>query len=367
MTRSWRDLNLFLLGCVLVLTGFGMVLVYSATLRHSDTQGYFARHLANLLVGGVAMVGLTLLDYHVLQAWAGLLYLGGVIALLVVLVMGHVRGGAQSWLDLGMRTLQPSEPAKLLIIIALAAYWARFEDRGGDTKVQLGGLILAGVPLGLVFIQPDFGTSMVFATVWLATAWVAGLRWWHLLGLLVAAAPVAYIGWTEVLNDNQKLRLLIFIDPLGYDPTLQNGAWDITQSINAISSGGMLGSGWTQGVITQGRYIQAQYSDFIFSTAAEELGFVGATVLLVFLGILLWQGLAVAARSRDRFGKMLAVGVTAMLFCHIFINIGVTMTIMPVTGIPLPFVSYGGSFSLTTFAAIGLLESVALRQRRIMF
>jgi rod shape determining protein RodA len=367
MTRSWRDINFFLLGCVLVLTGFGLVLVYSATLRHTDTQGYFSRHLANLLVGGTAMTILTLLDYHALQAWSRLLYLAGVVALTVVLVLGHVRGGAQSWLNLGLRSLQPSEPAKLLIIIALAAYWAHFEERGGETKVQLGGLLLAGIPLGLVFIQPDFGTSMVFATVWLAMAWTSGLRLWHLLALVLAAIPAAYYGWTSVLDDYQKQRLLIFIDPIKYDPTLQNGAWDITQSLNAISSGGLTGSGWTHGVITQGRYIQAQYSDFIFATGAEELGFIGATVLLLFLWIMLWQGLEVARAARDTFGRLLATGVTAMLFCHTFVNIGVTMSIMPVTGIPLPLVSYGGSFTLTTLAAVGLLESVALRQRRLTF
>ncbi|HET9221844.1 MAG TPA: rod shape-determining protein RodA [Roseiflexaceae bacterium] len=367
MARSLRDYNFFLLGCVIVLTGFSLALVYSATLNDPNTRGYFSRHLINLIVGAVAMLLLTVLDYHALQAWAAPLYLATIALLGLVLVLGRVSSGAQSWLDLGLRTFQPSESAKLLVIVALAAYWARFEERGGAWKVQFGGLLLAGIPMALVFIQPDFGTALVFLTAWFMIAWSAGLRLWQLALLLAAAIPVAIYGWTHVLQPYQRDRLLIFIDPLYYDPKLEHGAWNIIQSLTAIGSGGLTGHGWTHGLLTQNNYVPVQYSDFIFASAGEELGFIGAAVLLLFETVLVWQALSVAGAARDTFGRLIAVGIAALFMCHLLVNVGMNMSIMPITGIPLPFISYGGSFTLTTLAAIGLLQSVALRRRRIVF
>ncbi len=367
MTLGWRDYNFFLLGSVLVLLGFSLAMVYSATLRDPFTQGYFSRHLVNLIVGGTAMLLLTALDYQALRAWAVPFYMGTIALLGIVLVFGHVRGGAQSWLDLGLRTVEPAEPSKLLIIVALASFWARQESVIGTWRTVIGSLILVGIPTGLVFIQPDFGTAMVYGTIWLAMVWAAGIRWWHLLLLGVAAVPVMYYGWIHVLEPYQQTRLLIFIDPLKYDPKLQQGAWNIIQSLTAIGSGGLMGRGWTRGLLSQGNYLPVQYSDFIFATTGEELGFIGGTVLLIFEGILIWQALAVATVARDLFGKLVAVGVAAMFFCHVLVNVGMNMSVMPITGIPLPFISYGGSFSLTSLAAIGLLQSIALHRHKIVF
>ena len=367
MTRLWRDYNWFLMACVVVLLGFSLALVYSATLRDQSTQGYFARHLVNLIIGTVAMVLLTALDYHALQAWTRPLYLATITLLAAVLALGQIRGGAQSWIDLGLRTFQPSEAAKLLLVVGLAAYFARFERDSGSAKVQVGGLMLAGIPIGLVFIQPDFGTAMVISFSWFLIAWTAGMRWWQLALLVAAAVPIGYIGWTRVLDPEQQSRILVFLDPLGYDPQLQNGAWNIMQALNAIGSGGLTGRGWTHGPLTQGSYIPVQYSDFIFATAGEELGFIGSAILLLFEGVLIWQALAVAGAARDSFGRLIAVGIAAMFMCHLLINAGMNMSIMPITGIPLPFISYGGSFTMAAMAAIGLLQSVALHRRRIMF
>jgi len=367
MTRPWRDYNYFLIGSVIVLIGFSLAMVYSATLKDPVTHGYFSRHLVNLIVGAVAMLLLTALDYHALQSWSGPLYIGTIMVLALVLVLGQISSGAQSWLDLGLRTFQPSEPAKLLIIVALAAYWAHADQNGGSWKVQLGGLLLAGLAIILVFLQPDFGTAMVFALVWLMMSWTAGLRWWQIAVLAIIAAPVGFLGWNHVLQPYQRSRLLVFIDPLKYDPELKYGAWNIMQSLTAIGSGGLTGRGWTHGLLSQNNYLPVQYSDFIFAITGEELGFIGSTVLLLFEALLIWQALAVAATARDIFGRLLAVGIAAMFLCHTLVNVGMNMSIMPITGIPLPFISYGGSFTLTTFAAIGLLQSVALRRRRIVF
>jgi rod shape determining protein RodA len=198
-------------------------------------------------------------------------------------------------------------------------------------------------------------------------AWSAGLRLWQLVMLLLAAIPSTIYGWTHVLKPYQRDGLLIFLDPLYYDPKLEHGAWNIIQSLTAIGSGGLTGHGWTHGLLTQHNYVPVQYSDFIFASTGEELGFIGATVLLLFETVLVWQALTVAGVARDTFGRLIAVGIAAMFMCHLLVNVGMNMSIMPITGIPLPFISYGGSFTLTTFAAIGLLQSVALRRRRIVF
>jgi rod shape determining protein RodA len=367
MTRTWRDYNYFLIGCVIVLTGFSLAIIYSITFNNTDIQGYFSRHLVNIIIGMVAAALITTLDYHALQAWARPLYLLSIGGLVFILVAGYVSGGAQSWFKLGERLIQPSEPSKLLIIIALAAYWAHFGDKAGAWNVQAGALILAGIPIGLVFIQPDFGTAMVFVTIWAAMAWTAGMRWWQILMLAAIAIPVAVYGWNNVLELEQRNRLLVFIDPQKFDPTGQFDSWDVSRALEAIAGGGLTGMGWKEGLVTQGGYVYALYTDFIFASAAEELGFIGAAVLILFECILMWQALVIAGIARDMFGRLIAVGITAMIFCHVLINIGMSMQIMPVTGIPLPFVSYGGSFTLTTLAAIGLLESIALHRRRIVF
>ncbi len=373
LTRTWRDFNYILLISVLVLLGFGVALVYSST--HTGVHigggeyvyGYLTRHLTNILVGSVGLVLLMMLDYRALRAVSRVFYLLSIGGLVLLMLGGVVRGGAQSWIELGTRNFQPTELAKIATIVALAHYWSHFEGRGGETKLQLGGLILAGIPLLLVLVQPDLGGAIVIAIIWLAMAWTAGMRLWQLLVVVAVAAPVAIYGWNNVLEDYQRVRLLVFLDPLKYDPKLEGPAWDITQSMNAIGSGGLVGRGWLQGAITQGGYIQAQYTDFIFSTAAEEMGFVGGLVVILFFCIFLWQGISIGAGSRDTFGRMLAVGITAMFFFHILVNIGITMRIMPVTGLPLPFVSYGGSFTLICLAAVGMLESVALYRRSTLF
>ena len=220
-------------------------------------------------------------------------YIVSVLALAVVLIYGNIRGGAQSWIDFGIRTVQPSEPIKLVIIMVLAGFWASQERFSGQWRPLIGSILLLSVPLLLVFIQPDFGTSLVFITVWIFMTLVAGMTIFQFSTLLTVAAPVIYFGWTYILAPYQRTRLLIFLDPLKYDPELKSGAWNIIQSLNAIGAGGLTGQGWTQGVMSQGKFLPVQYSDFIFAITGEELGFVGTTVLLLLLGVLIWQALEI--------------------------------------------------------------------------
>jgi rod shape determining protein RodA len=254
------------------------------------------------------------------------------------------------------------------MIVVLASYWARFEEQRQHWLVQLGGLVLAGVPLLLVLAQPDFGTALVFGCIWFAMAWVSGIRWYHLLGLAVVAVPLVAVGWEYVLNAEQQSRLSTFYwllnDPARVDP---NDGYNIVQSLNAISSGGMLGAGLTNGVLSQGNYIPVQYSDFIFAVIGEEMGFAGGMLLITILALLLWIILSIVEDARDLFGRLIAVGIFGMILSHVLINIGMAMSILPVTGLPLPFISYGGSFTITTLIAMGLLESIRMHRRRIVF
>jgi rod shape determining protein RodA len=364
---SWRDYN-FVLGIALIgLLGYSLAMVYSATLNDPMTEGYFSRHLGNILVGLGVMALLTWFDYHALQGWTFPLYIISIVLLATVLFFGNVRGGAQSWIDFGIRTFQPSEPIKLMLIIVLAGFWSSQERRLGEWRPFIGSVVLLAVPLLLVFIQPDFGTSLVFAMVWLFMSWTAGMRFAQFASLVMLAAPVAYFGWTYILAPYQRTRLLIFLDPIKYDPELKSGAWNIIQSLTAIGAGGLNGKGWTQGIMSQGNYLPVQYTDFIFAITGEELGFIRTFGMLIFLCLLVWQALDIAANSRDMFGRLVATGIAAMFLCHILVNAGMNMSIMPITGIPLPFISYGGSFTVTSFAAIGLLQSIALWRRRYHF
>jgi rod shape determining protein RodA len=371
--RYWREYNWPLLVCVLALLAIGILGVYSATLNAVTAYGsplrtLFPRHLVNIGIGLAAMMLLTLFDYRLLSSLARPIYVVAVGVLALVLVIGRVSEGAQSWIALGTQTFQPSEFAKLAVIIGLAAYWNRFESQMSNWLVQLGSLILAGLPLLMVFIQPDLGSAVVYGAIWLTMAWMAGLRWYQLFVLLVLTAPVAFIGWTQVLDEYQQERLLTFYwlltDPSRVD---FNAAYNIIQALNAISSGGLYGEGLTLGTSSQGNYVPVQHSDFIFAVIGEELGFVGGLVLLAFQALLLWQALAIAQRAGDTFGRLIAIGIFGMIFAHVLINIGMNLSLLPVTGLPLPLISHGGTFMITVLASIGLLQSIAMRWRKLSF
>lgn len=372
-SRIWREFNFFLLGCVLILLSISMLSVHSATLNAVTAYGtplhvLFPRHVVNIAIGLIIMVLVAMLDYRLLSGLAVPLYIGTIAVLGLVLVLGKISEGAQSWVVVGTRTLQPSEFAKLLVIISLASYWSHFEERQGEWLVQLGGLALAGVPLLLVFVQPDFGTGVVFGVIWLTMAWGAGIQFHHLGILTVVALPIGLIGWEHVLDLEQRSRLLTFYwlltNPAQVDA---NDGYNIIQSLNAIGSGGMFGSGLTHGILSQGNYIPVQYSDFIFAVIGEEMGFVGGIVLLTFETLLLWLIVSIVEDARDTFGRLIGLGIFGMIFSHLLVNIGMTISILPVTGLPLPFVSYGGSFTITTLAAIGLLQSIRMHRRKITF
>jgi rod shape determining protein RodA len=355
---EWRRLDLPFLLSVLVLALLGMLMIYSATGQDSAPRGEFARQAACLVVGLFLLALFSAIDYEFWGRFHWVFYLVGIGLLIAVLGAGHEAKGAQRWLSLGpLGRFQPSEPIKLLLCISLARLLAAPVDRpdhpGGHPF--LPGLALTALPLLLILLQPDLGTALVLAALMLAMMYVAGIPFTWLGGLVAAGLAL----FPFVLRDYQRQRLFIFLNPES-DPT--GAGWNLIQSRIAIGSGQLWGKGLFLGTQNNLSFVPEHHTDFIFTVVGEELGLVGGLSLLILYAYLLLFGLRVAERARDRFGALLAVGIVATLGFHVLVNIGMTVGLMPITGVPLPFLSYGGSALLTNMMAAGILLSIWLRR-----
>ena len=339
-------------------------MIYSSTRNLGDGGNYTGivlRQAAALVVAIVAMVAVSLFDYRKLQSLAPVLYLATVGVLFLVLTpLGSSRKGAQAWFGFGAFQLQPAELAKLSVIIAVSAYCARHSSRLTNKFVAVA-VGLAGIPMGLILLQPDLGTMLVFCAIVFAilvAAGASGRSLAALVGIVVfAAIAVVQLG---VLKQYQLDRLGAFLDPAS---NTQQAAYNLNQSKIAIGSGELLGRGLFLGSQTNLRFVPEQHTDFVFTVMGEELGLAGSLTLISLLGVVVWRIWKVARAANDSFGAFICIGVLAMLTFQIFENVGMTMGIMPITGIPLPFVSYGGSSLVATFVAIGIVQSVRLRTR----
>ncbi len=359
---TWNNFDLQLAFFALALAVVGLLMAYTSS---GDTPlqagSIFTRGLMWLAIAIVMFTVAAALDYRWLKTLAWPVYFVNIALLLLTLVMGSGVGGVSRWVTIGPLQFQFSELAKILMAVVLANFLAGRQGKLKDLSTIVGAFLLVMPALALVLIQPDLGTSLVFGAILFGTLFLsgAGLRW-----LLLAAAGVLAmvpIAWTYILQDYQKRRLLSFMDPSA-DP--QNSGYQIIQSQIAVGSGGLFGKGLTNGSQTQLDYLPVSATDFVGATLAEELGFVGAVVLLLLFGALLWRILVVGWRSRDAFGLAFAAAIASMLLFQLMVNFGMVLGIMPVTGIPLPFVTHGGA-SLTSYAiGLGILQSVAMRQGR---
>lgn len=365
MIRDLRRFDFLLLLTCLALVAYGLLLIYSGSLARYGSGHAALTHpvLKQAIFAGVGLVLmglLTQLDYRVWNNFAPILYGVSLFALLVVMVVGQRAFGSRRWFAVAGMQLQPSELAKLVAIVLLARYLSDDRGRVRTPKGLLVSLAIAAAPAALVFIEPDLGTAIVFLCVWLGMIYIAGVRMKHLItmfGIAMAAIPfVVLVG----LTGYQKARFSSFLDP-GKDPL--GAGFNILQAQISIGSGGWLGKGLTHGPQTQLAYLRTQTTDYIFSVLGEELGFIGAMVLFVLFLTLLFRGMRAAGRSQDDFGRFIATGIVIMIAVQAFINIGVNVRIFPVTGIPLPFISQGGTSLLSMFLAIGLIQSIAVRRR----
>ncbi|MFN8557808.1 MAG: rod shape-determining protein RodA [Dehalococcoidia bacterium] len=362
--RSFLDPWTILLSIALTL--YGMLLIYSGSLARLGDAGTVLREPITkqtifLGLGLVLMVICARLDYRGWRPFTPGLYAVMMLALIVVLAVGRSEYGSRRWIDLPGFQFQPSEPAKLITILLLARLMSA---TGGALRLPgrtfLLTLALAGLPALLVFRQPDLGTAIVFGTVWLGMVYIGGARRRHLT--LLAGAGVVALPFVMLIaiHGYQKDRLAIFFDP-DRDP-LGTG-FNINQAAISIGSGGWFGKGLTQGTQTQLDFLRTQTTDYIFSVLGEELGFAGAMVLFALFLLLLVRGLRIAMASPDEFGRLVATGIVIMILTQVFINVGVNVRLFPVTGIPLPFISQGGSSLMTMFMAVGILQSVHARRR----
>ena len=364
--RLLRRTDLTLIVAAVAIVIMSLVIIGSATHVNtpSEERYWFVQRQGISIVIDIALAAFLMnFDYKILQRYGNHFYVFNLILLILVMLVGQTALGAQRWIALGPISIQPSEFSKLIMIIALAAM---LEKRGGkiNTITDLAPVAAyVGVPFLLVLKQPDLGTSLVFLAIFFGMVFVAGVRLRLLLGIFGAGLAAMPVLW-HFLKDYQKMRIMVFMDP-NVDPL--GAGYHIIQSKIAIGSGMLFGKGLFGGTQSQLNFLPENHTDFIFSVVGEELGFVGCAILLLLYLVVLWRGICIAQDASDMFGRLLAVGITSMIAFHVLINVGMTMGIMPVTGIPLPLMSYGVSSLTTNIMAIAILLNIQLRRQKLLF
>jgi rod shape determining protein RodA len=362
---AWRAFDLQLTTYAALLVAVGLVMAYTNSVEDGsvplEAGTTFSRGLMWAAIAGVVFVLATTFDYHWFKTLAWPIY-GIQLGLLVLtLLVGDGIGGSARWVSIGPLTFQFSEIAKILMIIVLASYLSSRTRSLDSFPSILGACVLVAPPLALVMLQPDLGTSLVFGGILAGMLWMSGasLRWLAVLAAgVVAMVPIA---WTYLLRDYQKERLSSFLDT---NPDIQGAGYQLYQAQIAVGSGGPFGKGLTNGTQTQGDFLPVQTTDFVFATLAEELGFVGGVVLFLLFVLLLWRVLVAGWRSKDSFGTLFAAGVASMILFQLVVNVGMVLGVMPITGIPLPFVTHGGASLVSLAAGLGILQSINIRQTR---
>ncbi len=361
----WRafDLQLAVYAGLLVVTGLVMAYTNSVETGRTPLEAgtTFTRGLMWAGISLVAFIVATAFDYRWLRTLAWPIYALQLGLLALTLAIGDGVGGSARWIAVGPLTFQFSELAKVLMIIVLATYLTANQHRLDRLSTILGACLLTVPPLGLIMLQPDLGTSLVFAAILAGMLWMSGasLKW--LLSLAAIGLAAIPFAWTYVLRDYQKVRLTAF---LSADKDVQGAGYQLYQSQIAIGSGGWMGKGLTNGTQAQGDFLPVQTTDFVFAILAEELGFIGAMVLFVLFVLLLWRILTAGWRSKDPFGTLFTAGLASMILFQLLVNVGMVMGIMPITGIPLPFVTHGGASLVSMAIGLGIVQSINIRQTR---
>jgi rod shape determining protein RodA len=362
----WRHLDLVLVGCIAAVAALGCLMIFSSTRGRDPSDfdtSFLVKQLLFMGIGTVAMVITAFFDYRRYRELAPLAYIGVLVLLVMVVTgLGSEKKGSQAWFQLGPFQLQPSELAKIVVIVTVASVIAHFNSEL-DAQRLLIVLSLAGLPMALIMLQPDLGTTLVFVAVGMGMLLIGGAQVRHIVALTV----VGVIGVAVVLNSGmletyQQCRLTSFLEQQNQDCEERDAAYNQDQAKVAIGSGSVFGTGVFKGTQTRLDIVPEQHTDFIFTAVGEELGFVGAGTLLTLLSIIAWRLWRTAQLARDTLGTLICVGVLSMFVFQVFENVGMTMGIMPVTGIPLPFMSYGGSSTLTAFIAMGLVLNVHMRR-----
>jgi rod shape determining protein RodA len=361
----WRAYDLQLTTYAALLGAVGLVMAYTNSVEAGQAVlsagTVFSRALMWSGLAIVLFIVMTAFDYRWFKTLAWPIYFVNVGLLLLTLAIGDGVGGSARWVSFGPFTFQFSELAKILMIIVLATYLGNREGKLDSIWSILGACVLMAPPILLVMMQPDLGTSLVLVAILAGMLFMSGasLRW--LLAMAVAVIAVIPVAWTYVLRDYQKDRILSFLNPTA---DTQGSGWQVLQSQIAVGSGGLLGTGLTNGSHARGDFLPVQESDFVFAVLAQELGLIGAVVVFLLFLALLWRILVCGWRSRDPFGTLFCAGMASMLLFQVFVNVGMVIGILPVTGIPLPFITHGGASLVSLAIGLGVVQSINIRQHK---
>ncbi len=364
--RSWfanfRYFDLYIFGSSLLLLILGLLMIYSTTL--ASATNLLGRQLIFALLGFVGMFTVAFFDYRKFKRTTGLMYVLIVLSLIAVWFLGRNIRGSTRWIDLGFFRVQPAEFAKLISVIIMAKFLDQAGEKLKDFRYVLLSGLYVGIPAVLILIEPDLGSALVIMFTWAALLMFSKMNKKHMAILLVAGVMLSVFSWFFVLHDYQKNRVYSFVDP-NKDP--QGQGYNVLQSIIAVGSGSLTGRGVGRGLQSQLKFLPERQTDFIFASTAEELGLLGSLFILTMFGVMFWRMIVAAQMARDNFGMYLALGIFFMLMFQAVVNIGMNIGLLPVTGIPLPLVSYGGSSLLTTMLSLGLIQSVIARQKALRF
>ncbi len=364
--RILKNMDWWIVAAVVLLMLCGLGLIKSATHSFSSTTGEYwhVQKQSIFMAVGIAMVAVSMhFDYRVLKKFAAGLYIFNAALLLFVMFFGHTQLGAQRWIQIGSLTFQPSEFAKVILIICLAAFMEKRIEWLESLKDYAVVFLYIFIPFILVMKQPDLGTALTFMAILIGMVFVSGFKfkWFFSLGVtFVFMLPLLW----NFLHDYQKNRIRVFLNP-ELEPF--GSGYHVIQSKIAIGSGGFFGKGWLAGTQSQLNFLPENHTDFIFAVACEEFGFIGAALIIMLYLIIIWRGIVIAINAADDFGTLLAVGIVSMFMFHVMVNIGMTAGIMPVTGVPLPFLSYGVSSLITNLILTALLLNIRLHEQKLQF
>ncbi|MCA9939012.1 MAG: rod shape-determining protein RodA [Anaerolineales bacterium] len=362
-TSVWRHFDLWLAAAIVLLTAFGILIQKSAVTGAPDLEPLPNRQILWAIAGITAMLIISAIDYRILTAGHWYIYLGLVASLLLVVLIGQINNEARRWFDFGFFQLQPSEFGRIFIALTFAQFLGqrlRLMNRFSNTILSL---IYIALPIGLIFIEPDLGMSILYFIMWFVMIWMAGLPLSH-FAILGSTGLVGALLVVPRLAPYQQERLLAFVNP----EAVPEQAFNVNQALIAIGSGGPFGKGYFQGTQSQLGFLRVQHTDFIFAVLVEEFGFVfGALLVVGLMGFILQRILRVASMTRDPAGRLACVGIAGVLFFQTVVSIGMNLRILPVTGLTLPFVSYGGSSLLTWYMAMGVVQSIRMRHRKQEF
>jgi rod shape determining protein RodA len=348
-----------LLAATLALILIGLIIIFSTSYSSMGTDFLnFRKQLIFSVIGIMLMLMASFFDYRTLKNYTGILYIFACFILAAVLYLGSLIRGTSSWFSFGLFNFQPSEFVKIIVIVILAKYLSQTANISGDLKkIIVSGAYLFS-PVLLIIFQPDFGSALVIIFVWLAMLFIVGINKKYLFMILILGMLFSTLSWSYVLKDYQKDRIITFVNPQS-DP--HGAGYNVIQSIIAVGSGKIWGKGLGHGSQSQLNFLPEKHTDFIFAVVAEEMGFIGVLLILGFFGIVFYRFFNIIKESQDNFGKLLVLGTAFMLMFHIVVNAGMNMGVMPVTGIPLPFISYGGSSLISMMIMLGLVQSVHIK------